>query len=256
VQVVAALPAQLLRVLQAEQALSRELAEDLIGKPALLLPLLGVRGELAFDEAARGCAQLFVLVGERRGGRTYVRVWNLSAAASDTRALLASFRPVRIRIPGRSVTSPSGEQWRVGRRWLPRPLPRWRRMRVGTSVDDAAWSITDIGSLEDLPVVLLVGVGALVLLVVLIPLLLFGIELILLGVAVAAGILARGLLGRPWVVQATRQDVTASPLSWTVVGLTRSAQVIDEVVLALGRGVKPSPAEATEAITPPSDPGP
>jgi hypothetical protein len=30
-------------------------------------------------------------------------------------------------------------------------------MRVGTSVDDAAWSITDIGSLEDLPVVLLVG---------------------------------------------------------------------------------------------------
>jgi hypothetical protein len=127
---------------------------------------------------------------------------------------------------------------------------------VGDAVGDSAWWIPDVGSLEDLPVVLLVTVGALVLLVVLLPLLLFGIELILLGVAVAAGILARGLLGRPWVVQATRRDATASPLGWRVVGLTRSGRVIDEVALALGNGLTPSPAEAREAVAPPSHPAP
>jgi hypothetical protein len=111
----------------------------------------------------------------------------------------------------------------------------------------------DVASLEDLPVALLVGVGAVVFLVVVIPLLLFGIEPIVLGFAIAAGILARGLLGRPWVVQATRRD-GAETLSWGVVGLARSSRVIDEVVLALGSGLKPLPAEAIDAI--PSKPSP
>src|SRR6202007_1513019 len=50
VQIVAALPAQLGRVLQAEQALRGELSKDLVGEPPLVLPSLGVRRELAVDE--------------------------------------------------------------------------------------------------------------------------------------------------------------------------------------------------------------
>ncbi len=69
VQVVAALPAVLDRVLQPEQALGRELSEHLIGEPLLLLPLLGVGGQLAFDEAAGGFPQLLVLLCERRRRR-------------------------------------------------------------------------------------------------------------------------------------------------------------------------------------------
>jgi hypothetical protein len=112
----------------------------------------------------------------------------------------------------------------------------------------------EIGALEDIPVALLLVVGTIVVLVVLIPLLLFGIELILLGLAVAAGILARGLLGRPWVVQATHRDGSAAGRGWRVVGLARSGRVIDEVALALGSGLEPTPAEVTEAIAGPASP--
>ena len=52
VQVVAALPAVLGGVLQAEQSLRGELREDLVGKPAVALPLLRVGGQLALEEAA------------------------------------------------------------------------------------------------------------------------------------------------------------------------------------------------------------
>jgi hypothetical protein len=66
VQVVPALAAIGLRVLQPQQPLSGQLGKDLIGEPAILLPLLGVGGELPFDEAPGGGPQLLVLVGEGR----------------------------------------------------------------------------------------------------------------------------------------------------------------------------------------------
>jgi hypothetical protein len=68
VQVVAALAAVALGVLQPEQALRGELLEGLVSEPVLVLPALGVGAQLAFDEAARGGAQLLVLVGEGRDG--------------------------------------------------------------------------------------------------------------------------------------------------------------------------------------------
>ena len=70
VQIVAALATQLGRVLKAEQALRRELWENLIGEPALGLPLLRVRSQLAVEEAANGLPQLFVLLGEWGSGIT------------------------------------------------------------------------------------------------------------------------------------------------------------------------------------------
>jgi hypothetical protein len=69
VQVVAALAAVALRVLEPQQPLRGELRKDLVGKPALLLPLLGVRRELALDEAAGGGPQLLVLLAEGWCGR-------------------------------------------------------------------------------------------------------------------------------------------------------------------------------------------
>ncbi len=69
VQVVAALSAVLLGVLQPEQTLCGELSEQLVGKPLLVLPLLRVRRELALDEAAGRSPELLVLLGEGWGGR-------------------------------------------------------------------------------------------------------------------------------------------------------------------------------------------
>src|SRR5207248_708122 len=65
VQVVAALTAVLLGVLESEVAVRGELVEDLVGEPALVLPLLRVRRELALDEAPRLHPEVLVLLRER-----------------------------------------------------------------------------------------------------------------------------------------------------------------------------------------------
>jgi hypothetical protein len=106
----------------------------------------------------------------------------------------------------------------------------------------------DMGSLEDLELAVVLAVGALVFAVVLIPLIFFGVELIIVGFVVAAGILGRGLLGRPWVVEAVMREEPRRVLGWRVVGLKRSARVIDEVVIALESGLQPSPSEAAELV--------
>jgi hypothetical protein len=59
------------------------------------------------------------------------------------------------------------------------------------------------GGPEELAAWVLIVVGSVVFAVILIPLLLFGIELIILGLLIALGILARAGLGGPWVVKAT-----------------------------------------------------
>jgi len=148
------------------------------------------------------------------------------------------------------VEAPDGEQWQVARLWIGRRLPRWRRVAFGEAGADAASGLAmpSPGSPEDLAAGLVIFVGVVVFAVVLIPLLLFGIELIILGVVIAAGILGRALLARPWVVRATPAGGRGRPLAWSVKGLRRSAHVIDEVAEALSLGVAPAPAAATEAL--------
>lgn len=85
--------------------------------------------------------------------------------------------------------------------------------------------------------------------IVVIPLLLFGIELILLGLLVATGIVGRTLLGRPWIVHATPLASEAEGLTWRVVGWRRANRLIDEVAVSLGAGLDPSPAESSELIS-------
>jgi hypothetical protein len=150
----------------------------------------------------------------------------------------------------RVVETPAGVQWRIGRLWLSRPLPRWRELHFGDATSEAAWNIPspELGSLDDLAVGVAIALGVVVFAVVLIPLLLFGIELIIVGLLIAAGILGRGLLGRPWVVRATPTSGHDRTLAWKVVGFRRSARVIDEVAASLSNGLPPVPAEAAEAL--------
>jgi hypothetical protein len=73
-----------------------------------------------------------------------------------------------------------------------------------------------VGGPDDFADGIAILIGALVVAVALIPLLMFGIELILVGVLIAAGILGRGLLGRPCVVEARlrREPLARSPGRW------------------------------------------
>jgi hypothetical protein len=161
---------------------------------------------------------------------------------------------MKVRMGTRTVHTPAGVEWRVGRRWLSRRLPHWRKVRMGKpragDAAEAVLTIPDFGGLDDLGAAVLVVVAVVVVAVVVVPLLLFGIELIVLGLVVAAGIVGRALLGRPWVVQAAPADGEAHVLAWKVGGWRRSARVINEVATALNSGLDPSPDEAAEQIEP------
>lgn len=74
---------------------------------------------------------------------------------------------------------------------------------------------------------------------ILIPLLLFGIELIVLAMILAAGIVARSMLGRPWIVQATPRTNQSEILTWKVKGWRHSTELIDEVATSLAAGLPP-----------------
>lgn len=158
---------------------------------------------------------------------------------------------MRVRLGARTVRTPTGVEWRVGRRLISRRMPRWRKVRMGkVRAGDAAEVLTipDLGGLDDIGAAVLIIAALAVVAVVVIPLLLFGIELIVLGLLVAVSIVGRGLLGRPWVVQAIPVENAAGALTWLVTGWRRSARLIDEVATSLSAGLDPSPGEAAELI--------
>ena len=149
------------------------------------------------------------------------------------------------------MRAPSGQEWRVGRCWISRRIPHWRKVRIGkVSEGDVAEVLTipDFGGLDDIGAAILIVAAVFVVAIVVVPLLLFGIELIALGLVVAAGIVGRTLLGRPWIVQATPSDDRVHALTWRVVSWRRSSQLIAEVATSLETGLDPAPAQATELV--------
>lgn len=163
---------------------------------------------------------------------------------------------MRISVGSRRVRMPSGVEWRVGRQWSPRRLPRWRRVSLGKGgaeqTLDAVLSIppVNVGSFESFEALIGGIVVAVIIAVIVVPLLLFGIELIVAGLLLAVGIVARSMLGRPWIVLATPSANPAGALAWEVRGWRRSAQLIDEVSAELSAGLTPSPVEDPEQVTP------
>lgn len=96
------------------------------------------------------------------------------------------------------VTDPSGQTWRVSRRWVP-----WRR-RV-KSLDDNTPDLSWASGLGDDPVSLVISLVALVLLAPFVLLVLVaGAELLLLLLLLPLAILGRVLLGRHWTVEVRR----------------------------------------------------
>jgi hypothetical protein len=76
---------------------------------------------------------------------------------------------------------------------------------------------------------------------ILIPLLFFGVELIIVGVLLAAGLVGRVVLRRPWVIEATSVDSATSgrQLEWRVSGWRKSSELIDKVASDLAAGREP-----------------
>jgi hypothetical protein len=79
------------------------------------------------------------------------------------------------------------------------------------------------------------------LLLILIPVLLFGVEPIILGALLAAGVIARTLLGQPWVIEARSTDPLTSgrQLEWRVRGWRKSGKLGAQVASDLSAGREP-----------------
>jgi hypothetical protein len=86
------------------------------------------------------------------------------------------------------------------------------------------------------------GVAARVaILLILIPVVFFGVELIILGVLLAAGVIAHTVLGQPWVIEARSADAIAPErhLEWRVRGWRESGKLITRVASDLSAGRDP-----------------
>lgn len=145
----------------------------------------------------------------------------------------ATARHARRTLAGLRVRAPGGAEWRVRRRWVPRlRLPRPERRGSNLSV---------LNGIVSPPYWLFGTVALLAVLLVLIPLLLFGLELVAAGCLLAASVIGSLFLRQPWLVQATVAGGQMAPggLEWEVVGWRESRALIREVAAAITAGQDP-----------------
>lgn len=140
------------------------------------------------------------------------------------------------------VVDPDGVEWRITRTWTDwSPRDAWTRSRKrGKAMIDApngwgdwfsAFDSTDLWA--GLAVVGAILAAALIV----IPILLFGLELILVGIVLAIGLMARITLGRPWTIEA--RTVNLEPprvLEWQVAGWHRSARLLAQIAAQISKG--------------------
>jgi hypothetical protein len=90
------------------------------------------------------------------------------------------------------------------------------------------------------------AVLAMAVLLILVPILLFGIELVIIGVALAIGLVGRFVFRQPWAVQALPVSGDAEIRSWKIVGWRNSGAFVDQIASELqqGRGFSRDPAAA------------
>jgi hypothetical protein len=139
----------------------------------------------------------------------------------------------------RSIVAPDGVGWRVGRRWSKRSFGwTWQRRGVATdAISGLGQGIGGVGFQEGG----LVVVAVLAAVLIVIPLLFLGVELIILGALLAAAVIGRVLFRRPWVIEARTNGPLAPGrrLEWQVVGWRKSRGLIERVVSDLAAGRQP-----------------
>ena len=138
------------------------------------------------------------------------------------------------------VTDPSGQVWRVSRRWVP-----WRR-RLKGNLDSGPDLGSGFDGLGDDPISLILAVILLILLLPFILLLVVaGIEFLLLLLVLPFAVLGRVLLGRHWHVELRKGW---KPWWETAAGDWQASGVrIHEIADAVRRGHTPTATLGDEA---------
>lgn len=139
----------------------------------------------------------------------------------------------------RSVGAPDGAVWTIRRHWVARP-PRFRWLLRASRVRD--WKVPNwVGASADIFdegfLVVLLALGILAILVFLvIPALIFIVELVLFFALGSLVLFVNSLFRRPWIVEAVREHPERKVIRWRVVGLVRSRRVIIEIAEAVAHG--------------------
>jgi len=132
-----------------------------------------------------------------------------------------------------AVSSPEGERWQVGRRWMDKPLPDPRglfRRDRDESLANAGIETLNAIDLMDSPVAALaIAAAALLIFLVLLPLIGFALELLLVLLVIWSGIAARLFLGRPWIVEAVNLDDASRSAAFPVKGWRGSGRAVEEL---------------------------
>jgi hypothetical protein len=116
----------------------------------------------------------------------------------------------------RTVTSPDGTKWKLGRRWL----PRWKKLGRA-DVGDFGPDVPDFGG-DDLGIVgtivlaIFLVIAAIFLVLVLFNVVAIAIELMIFIVVALAGLFGRVVLRRPWTVfaKSTRRVHERQAVGW------------------------------------------
>lgn len=150
----------------------------------------------------------------------------------------------------RTITAPDDEVWAVRRRWIPRlgTETLWGRfdrryrqvLHHSSRLADGADGCGDALA-EGLVFALVLLAVVLLALFVVIPLLVIVVDLVVLVLLAFLGLLARAVLGRPWLVDAHAVD--GPHLRWRVVGWRASGAKVDEVAKLLEAGIVPPDGE-------------
>jgi hypothetical protein len=140
------------------------------------------------------------------------------------------------------VAAPDGAEWLVGRRWTSRSLD-WRRPRELASESLSGLGLPDVPAVDSAQGLLLIMLAA-ILVLLLVPILFFGVELVVVGGLLAAGVASRVLLRQPWVIEArtVASSGTERRLEWQVRGWRRSSRLLKAVVSDLSAGREPEPS--------------
>jgi hypothetical protein len=130
---------------------------------------------------------------------------------------------------GRHVKAPDGTEWIVGRAWLGKRRPGSFSRHVDSSSFGSLDTLdfTKLFDGEDLVSGLLIALFAIAFVLIMIPIVLFGIELIIVGCLLAIGIVGSTLFGRPWTVVAKSSD--GQVLEWRIRGRRASAALIGRI---------------------------
>jgi hypothetical protein len=141
------------------------------------------------------------------------------------------------------VSSPDGDRWRVRRRWLNRGLPSLRKhvreaKEERDTIDGVAFADGGVG--------LIVGGVVLVAAIVLLPVLGIALELIVLAILFASGLIGRVLLGRPWTVEARNLDDGERSLAFGVKGFGAAGAAAEELASTISASGPPERLSAGE----------